>query len=400
MFRRFFRQLLSARQAENPPVSAINSDAALESIRAGQLAEREGRLAEALGYYQTGLQQFPDSAGLNHACGNVLRALGRDADAAAAYRKTVALKPGNADAWNNLGVALCALSLDQDAEPCFQRAIGINPVHAEAFENLGGVYHGQGRLSDALANYRELLRLKPDSGNARHMVAALSGLPSDRAPVEYVLKVFDGYADIFDSHLVEGLKYTVPAELTALLVAQPGFAATKRDLLDLGCGTGLVGVEIAGYARQLVGVDLSPQMLAKARAKNVYTRLEHADLLAMTRCEADASYDALMAADVFIYLGKIDEIVAEARRLLRAPGWLAFSVEALAGTDEVGAGSVGHRDYRVLPSGRYAQSSAYLERLAAQHGFTVRAFNAASIREEKRAPVAGWLLLWEKTVQG
>lgn len=45
------------------------------------------------------------------------------------------------------------------------------------------------------------------------------------------------------------------------------------DILDLGCGTGLIGSWFKDYARTLVGVDVSPTMLDMATKKGCYQEL-------------------------------------------------------------------------------------------------------------------------------
>jgi predicted TPR repeat methyltransferase len=140
--------------------------------------------------------------------------------------------------------------------------------------------------------------------------------------------LFDVYAQRFDSHLVQVLNYSVPEKLAASAALFPS-GGEKWAILDLGCGTGLSGAAIAQFARHMVGVDLSSKMLDKARERNLYARLEQLDLLAMMEAEPAASYDVVFAADVFVYLGKLDELVSQARRLLRPGGLFAFSVESL-----------------------------------------------------------------------
>ena len=45
------------------------------------------------------------------------------------------------------------------------------------------------------------------------------------------------------------------------------------------------------------------------------------------RQEREATYDLVLAADVFVYIGKLDEMMAEARRVLRPGGLMGFSIE-------------------------------------------------------------------------
>ena len=50
----------------------------------------------------------------------------------------------------------------------------------------------------------------------------------------------------------------------------------RKDLriLDLGCGTGLAGLAFKSCAGYLAGIDLAPAMIAKARARGIYDRLD------------------------------------------------------------------------------------------------------------------------------
>jgi len=108
----------------------------------------------------------------------------------------------------------------------------------------------------------------------------------------------------------------------------PTHPAVPWDVLDLGCGTGLVGEVIAIHARELVGVDLSAKMLERARERNCYTRLLRSDLLAALDAEPACHHDVVTAGDVFIYVGNLDRVMASIRRVIRTGGVFAFTVEA------------------------------------------------------------------------
>ena len=52
-------------------------------------------------------------------------------------------------------------------------------------------------------------------------------------------------------------------------------------VLDLGCGTGLVALAIGDLPiESFTGIDLSPRMLAHAKAKRIYAELREADIIA------------------------------------------------------------------------------------------------------------------------
>ena len=135
-------------------------------------------------------------------------------------------------------------------------------------------------------------------------------------------------------------------------------------------------------------------MLAKARARGVYQRLEQSELLAMVRNEKTAAYDLVLAADVFVYLGRLEEIAREVSRVLRPGGLFGFSVEALSQGAASGAAGAGAEDYRLNPSGRYAHSLEYLNRLAAANQFEITESRPIASRLEHGKPVDGILVLW------
>jgi len=274
---------------------------------------------------------------------------------------------------------------------CFTRALQLDPDIADAHYNKGIAERRLGKPEDALASFREVVRLQPGSGLAQHYIALLGGAISERAPDQYIVSVFDGSADTFDRHLVQELQYDTPQRLVDMLAQFASPAPDSCSILDLGCGTGLVGAAIFPYARQLVGVDLSPKMLEKARQRNIYQRLEQSELLAMMEREAAASYDVLTSADVFIYIGMLEGVFEQAKRLLKPDAYFAFSVESLDALLRKDADGV--EDYRLNPSGRYAHAAAYLRRLAASCGFHIQMMASAPARLEDGQPVQAWLVL-------
>ncbi len=98
---------------------------------------------------------------------------------------------------------------------------------------------------------------------------------------------------------------------------------------------------------------------------------------------ADA-FDAICAADVFIYIGALESLFRDAARILRRGGWFAFSTEECASPD-----------YKLLATGRYAQSEEYIRRLAAG-AFEVVTAEPAVIRIESSVPLHGRIYLLQK----
>ncbi len=376
--------------------TALQPDYADAHFNLGNVLQKQGDATGAVASYRKVLALKPDWVDAHNNLGSALQEQGKLDDAAASYRRAISLKPGFANAHNNLGIALQKQGKLDDAAASYRRAISLKPDYADAHKNLGSVFQDQGQMDKAVESYRQAVRLDPKNESAEHFIAALAAKTTERAPSQYVEKLFDGYANTFDTHLVQGLKYKMPAELVALLKRAADLPIGEWDVLDLGCGTGLAGSEISPHARQLVGVDLSSNMLAKAGARNVYHRLVQSDLLPMMRGEATSSYDMIIAADVFVYLGRLDEIVSEAGRLLRAGGYFLFSVEAL---DALSGGAIGAEskpEYKLNQSGRYAHSANYLEKLASANGFRSLSMISTPVRLEKEVPILAWAAVWEK----
>jgi predicted TPR repeat methyltransferase len=84
---------------------------------------------------------------------------------------------------------------------------------------------------------------------------------------------------------------------------------------------------------QLVGVDLSPAMVARAQAKDLYDRLVIGNLsnVLPDEIEQGAKYDLVLAADVFVHVSDLGKIIATVARVLATTGIFAFTVETHAG---------------------------------------------------------------------
>jgi predicted TPR repeat methyltransferase len=382
--------------------------AALNNL--GELLQQRGRLEEARDYFQSALSTNPTRL-VHMRLGTVLWKLGDSARALDAFERSIAGGSNSAESYYNLGSAQLELGKFDDAIHSAREALRLSPafsealtLYAAALAATGAVDAGIELLQKPEGHLLLAIRLlnsrlfgparvclekaaQESSGKAmaRHLLSALSG-ENPEHPVEgYVRELFDASAATFDQELVAKLGYGIPRELVDALRAVAGASDSRWNVLDLGCGTGLVGVEIARHSASLVGVDLSPNMINLAREREIYTELRCADLMAVLVDEAAgrARYDVVTAADVFIYVGKMDTAVKTIRQVLRPGGLFAFSAEATT-TD----------GYRLGVMGRYAHSADYLRRLACENDFDIELLRATRIRFEHRRPVPGWLTVW------
>lgn len=354
-----------------------------------------GRLEEAEASYLRTLKLQPNYVQAHSNLAVVYQRLGRLEAAAESCANALKINPEYAEAHNNLGGILIELDRLDEAEISLRRALQINQNYSNAYGNLGITLQKSGRKKDALICFQQQLLLDPGNAVAQYQIALLTGNSNpERAPDQYVENVFDSYANRFDSHLQQELQYDIPAKLLSLIVRHPP-ADEKWNVLDLGCGTGLVGTVIAPHAKQLVGVDLSAKMLEKAHARNLYQRLARSDLLPMMQQENASSYDLIIAADVFVYLGRLDEIIGQIKRLLRPKGIFTFSVEALDALSNEEVEQTVKQEYQLNNTGRYAHSIDYLTQISAKFDFEILEMSSTQIRLEQGRPVNGYIGLWK-----
>lgn len=187
--------------------------------------------------------------------------------------------------------------------------------------------------------------------------------------------LFDGYADQFDAHMAH-LGYCAPRILSEVVeTVIPGRHGLR--VLDLGCGTGQAGAAFRDRAQRLDGVDLSPAMIDKARARGVYDALEVGDLETTLAAPGDA-YDLILAADVLVYLGDLARIMTAVAQRLTPGGVFCFTVERKDGDG-----------FELGPMRRWLHSEPYVRQLAADAGLVVAKLTQASSRTEWYQPVPG-----------
>jgi predicted TPR repeat methyltransferase len=178
------------------------------------------------------------------------------------------------------------------------------------------------------------------------------------------------------------LQYQVPYLLAERLPVQPG-----RKLLDLGCGTGLLGEALVEHGYDLTGVDLSGNMLARAQTRGRYTQLEQISIEYFCAKAEPESYDAVIAADVFIYVGRLEAIFSQIFPLLKTGADFYFSTETYSGAEAL----------MLHSHARYAHRDDYVLAVAANAGLTLISNEAITVRYETGQPVAGHLYHFNKT---
>jgi predicted TPR repeat methyltransferase len=277
--------------------------------------------------------------------------------------------------------------LDAAAE-LYAQTVEMAPGFASAWFALGELLARLGREAKAVEAFRTAAEADPED---RHGAAVqLARLIGEAAPMPagYVRTLFDQYARHYDLSLLEGLEYQGPQLLfdgvmqaCATLGRVPHFDCA----LDLGCGTGLAGALFAPRVGSLVGIDLSPAMIAQARRTGRYHHLHVGDVFEFLARRIDAGADLVIAADSLPYCADLEPLTSAVARVLEAGGLFAFTVETHGG------GGVILRETL-----RYAHGADHVRAALADAGLSCISLAVASSRKEKNVPVPGLVVVAAK----
>jgi predicted TPR repeat methyltransferase len=259
------------------------------------------------------------------------------------------------------------------------QTVELAPRFATAWFALGAIRDQLGDRDGAVAAFAQARDADPqDYHGARLQLARLgAGAVAPAMTETYVRRLFDQYAARYDTALTERLNYRGPALLRDAVEGAIHAAARPMRfgaMLDLGCGTGLGGAAFRACVDWLVGVDISPAMIALAATKGLYDRLATAALAEFLAGEAadKGTYHLVLAADVFVYVNDLASIMAGIARVLAPDGLLAFTVETHGG-----------EGVKLLPTLRYAHGEAYVRGVLGDAGLTPVHLSKAAVRSEK-----------------
>ena len=138
-------------------------------------------------------------------------------------------------------------------------------------------------------------------------------------------KLYDQWASSYDADM-QKWSFTAPRIVVQLAQKYLEISPADATVVDAGCGSGLVGTELANLGFKTVdGLDLSDGMLKVARNTGAYRDLNMADLT--QRLEAkDGAYDALVCSGTFTHGHLGPEPLPEFARIVKAGGILVITV--------------------------------------------------------------------------
>lgn len=153
-------------------------------------------------------------------------------------------------------------------------------------------------------------------------------LTNDAQRQEGERAAWDRMADHYDERVMRTYQ-----EAYHLTIEQILAEATPSDqVLEVGCGTGIIALGLSPHVTSVTGVDLSPAMIARAEAK-----LDAAEAGNLDFRVADAydlpfknhAFDLVLVTNLLYLVADPDRVIKEAKRCLKSEGVLISVTDCL-----------------------------------------------------------------------
>lgn len=410
---------------------AVKEDNFSAMMNLGNVCYARGNFKEALFYYEKMYELNPNSYNAIVNIANTTYNLGQYLRAIEFAQLAIAKRPTHADPYIIVGNCYAELMKTEDAAGYLKKAAEIEPNSDWLCNSIAALYQKAGNWKQSLVyawkaivlkgnkisaddhiNFGYMLYEAEDSGQKElleHYMTRWEEMFADSPIVNYICsalrheqdvtttdltyvkRLFDGFADSFDEILTE-LDYQVPQYIAELLKdTLKTKLFKKRQILDLGCGTGLCGEALKAYFpnEEFYGVDISEKMLSEAGRKNIYKKLYADDILSFLSNNNEL-YHTVTAGDVFTYIGDLKPLFREIAGKVKFGGLLCFSISK---------NIYNQNNYYLSSSGRFAHSIAYIHRLLKYCGFEIIKQEEHILRREGVHNVEGYIVLARKAIE-
>ena len=283
------------------------------------------------------------------------------------YRAAILIAPEAPELSYNLALILKNLEEYEQALDLMFHAYYMAPEHTDWCLNIAEtlILFYQNAPDKSLKICENWLQKMPDNLIAKHLWGAFNHQPITDEK-EYTRILFDTFAANYEDTLNK-IHYNVVNKIAEL------FAPLDGNILDLGCGTGLIGQKLNSDKNTFTGVDISAKMLDIARTKNIYKKLINDDIIHFLSLH-NCGFATIIAADVFCYFGSLQPLISNC-----LPARLIFSLETDLQTEE----------YILQPNGRYKHNPQYVHQLLLTAGYTKIKTHSFSLRQENGQDVPG-----------
>ena len=349
-----------------------------------ELPEATGNRRQAIDALRGTNSRVADGA---YTKGVLLMREGRFQDAVTAFDEAILIRPAFVDALSNRATALSELKRYDEALEGFDAALALDAEHAISWNNRANALGAMKRFEEAVDNYDRALQLSPTFLQARdNRQNALFELKrGKRCPPAFMRNLFDDFASHYDDTMLEKLQYRAHQHLRTLADRVLSRPAPWR-ILDLGCGTGLVGDAFKDLAAggHLAGLDIAEKMLEATQRRGIYNELILGDLETVLHGPGPA-FELILAADTMIYLGDLAPTFSGVAKRLEPEGFYIFAVESMA-----------DGEWLQTPANRFRHNIEYIKAEAERAGLVFVDAMDCTLRFEANTPVAGLAVALQK----
>lgn len=333
---------------------------------------RQNLLCESELLYKQALDINPSNVFAHINYGNLLYHRKQLHQALEQYRSAVILDANMPEISNNIAIIQRDLGQYEEALGLFFNALSKNPQSEEfsinVYETILLMFYER-KVNEAKNIAKNWLKSMPDNVFAKHLNSALNNEENSDILSEYAQKLFDNFAKNYEKTL-KIIEYKLIDYIKNLNQTFSG------KILDIGCGTGLLGEVIKHKDNYLVGIDISKEMIKLANDKNIYDELGQTN--ALSYLELGEKFDYIFALDVFGYVGDFEKIIDKCQN-----SNLYFSIELLEKNE---------KDFILYENGRYKHSKEYVLNLLKKYNFQTVQTNEIIIRIENNTPVLGMII--------
>lgn len=353
------RQIKEAMDAARRAVELAPHDIQV-LLRVANIAEQDKSSDDVLIWSQAALSLVPEGTKVHTRLlllqGNEYKKRQRNAEARAAYEAALADQPDAGDEdWAQRGLVMVDMS--------------------------------EKKIDAAIARLEELRASNPDDESLNYAWEIAHGRTPTTQLSQNISNLFDDYAERFDLHLVRGLQYDSPKRVADII--RELHPDMRFNLLDLACGTGLLGVYLGPIQGYMIGVDLSTKMIEQAARHGLYARFHNVNVLDALRETPGDHYEVITCLDALVYIGDLHPVVPNAFRILKNGGHFITTYER-AMEDEAA-------DMVLRASNRYAHKESFVVRQHKDSGFEdVRVIDLPQLRMEKGEPLPGFIVVARK----
>lgn len=338
-------------------------------VNIADLEAQNRNFKEAEKYYHKAIETDSRNLRAHANYANMLCQNKRTLEALEEYQNAVIISPQSPELSYNLALILKTLEEYEQALDLMFNAFYLDSTHTDWSLNIAETLimfyeKAPEKAKKICENWYEKM---PDNVVVKHLWSTLNK-QTDDSENEYNRLLFDNFAETYEKTL-QNINYTVIDKIIEL------YAPLNGKILDLGCGTGLLGAKIKTDKNEITGIDISENMLKIATEKKVYKELINQDIHNYLQ-NTHPDFDCIVAADVFCYFGDLKPIVENLSTTR-----LIFSIES----DETA------EKFIIQANGRYKHNPEYIEQVLKSAGYKHISSTSLVLRQENGKDVNGYI---------